>query len=278
MHSVIADDIKTQYSIDSLEFNASSIYPKIKDDFIIFHFDENQHHKAFTSENLITRLRSHGITVDDETPKIIHVQRTSDINLQPIIEKIKSYYRGYYPNISIEKISLDPNGFIGELPANYTLVFKPKAYLYNQSSIQVTSAGSTERYFFTYRLDAKMKLFKARHNINRGKILTQIDLLYKSEKFTRLKALPLQELETGQFRLKKRLAKGKVLYAHDIESLPYVLKGKPVNVQIISGKVRVEFIAKSLEDGQKGAYVFVEKTDGKKMKARVINRNLVEVE
>jgi len=180
--------------------------------------------------------------------------------------------------MSIEKVFLDPNGYIGEIPSNYTLIFKPKAYLHSHSSLQIVSTQSKERFFLTYTIRAKMKLFKARNNINRGKILTQIDLIYENEKFTRLKGLPLRELESGQFRLKKRLAKGKTLYVHDIESLPYVLKGKPVNVRLVSGKVRVEFIAKSLEDGQKNAYVFIEKSDGKKLKAKVVNRNLVEVE
>lgn len=274
----MADDLKTQYTIENLDFNASSIYPDIKEDFILYHFDENQHHKAFSSQKLISRLKKHGVTVNDDVPKIVHIQRTSDIDLDPISQKIKSYYRSYYPSITIEKVSIKTNSFVGELPSSYTLHFRPKAYLYNRSTLQMTSNQSKERYFLSYELHAKMKVFKARHNINRGKILTQIDVIYKSENFSRLKGIPLDTLDKGQIRLKKRLVTGKILYAHDIEALPYVLKDQPVSARIVSGKVHIEFLAVSLQDGQKDEYIFIKKTDGIKLKAKVIGQNLVEVE
>ncbi len=173
---------------------------------------------------------------------------------------------------------LKPYGFIEELPKKYKLNFKPNSYLYNRSNVVLNSEQTKQRYFLSYELHATMKLFKARHNINRGKILTRLDLIYKDENFKRFQGLPVRDLDSAKLRIKKRLAKGKILYMHDIEELPYVLKNRPVNVRLIYGNVHLEFQAISLEDGHKGEYVFIKKADGKKLKSKVINRNLVEVE
>ncbi len=216
--------------------------------------------------------------LSNEIPSIIHVQRKSDVKLDRLREEIRSYYYEHYPTVSIKGVSVKSNTFLSKLPDEYQLTFKPNAYLYRRSSLQLTSKDKKERYFFTYTLNATIKLFKARHNINRGKILTRLDLIYKEIEFKRLKGLPVKDFDKNQYRLKKRLPKDKTLYAHDIEELPYVLKDKPLNVRLISGKVHLEFQAVSLEDGNKGAHVLIQKTDGKKLKARVIGRNLVEIE
>jgi len=276
--TLFSTDLQQEYFIESREFNASSVFPQIKDDFIIYRFDENQHQKAFTSAKLVKRFQQKGIELKAEKSSIVHVQRMSTVNLDPIIKKIKSYYHSYHPNITIREVLLKSNGFIKELPERYRVTFKPSAYLYHRSTLQVASEDATQRYFLRYELRATIKLFKAKHNINRGKILTQVDLSYKDEAFKRLNSLPLRHLDGGKFRLKKRLAKGKILYKRDIQPLPYVLKGKSVNVRLISGSVHLEFQATALEDGQKNEYVFIKKTDGKKLKAKVISRNLVEIE
>ena len=276
--SLFSADLKTHYTIDTLEFNASHIDPHVESDFVLYHFENNQHHKAFSTSKIFSLFHNQGLRLKSQNSGVIHVQRSSAINLEPIIKQIKSYYQSYYPDITIDKVILKSNGYIKKLPKTYSLNFKPKAYLYHRSTLQLSSGKAAQRYFFSYTLHARIKLFKARHNINRGKILAQLDIIPKEETFKRLKALPLKGLNRGQFRLKKRLAKGKILYTQDIEELPYVLKDKTVNVRLVSGKVHLEFQAVSLEDGHIGQYVSIKKTDGKKLKAKVISRNLVEIE
>jgi len=270
--------LKSEYSIAGLDFNASTVYPQIDNDFVIYHFDQNRHKKTFTSSRLLQIFKDQDLQLEDNSRGIVHVQRTTDVDLEPVIQKIKAYYHNYFPHMRIEKISLVSSSFIEELPQDYTLVFKPNAYLYNHSSFKILSEESTERFFIRYEIQAKMKLFKARHNINRGKILTPKDLLSTQTKFKRLKGLPLLSLSQQQIRVKKRLAQGKILYQHDIEPLPSVLKDKPVNVRFISGMVRLEFQAICLDDAGIGEYVYIQKSDGKKLKAKVINKNLVEIE
>jgi len=276
--SLYSTELNSEYSIAGLDFNASTIDPQISNDFIIYRFDQNRHKKTFTSSRLLKTFKEQGLQLEDNSRGIVHVQRTSNIDLEPVIQKLKAYYHSYFPYMYIEKVSLDTSSFIEELPQDYTLIFKPNAYLYNHSSFKILSEDSKERFFIRYEIQAKMKLFKARHNINRGKILTPKDLLSTQTKFKRLKGLPLLSLTQQQIRVKKRLAQGKILYQHDVEPLPSVLKDKPVNVRFISGTVHLEFQAISLDDAGIGEYVYIQKSDGKKLKAKVINKNLVEIE
>ncbi|MFC2073702.1 flagellar basal body P-ring formation chaperone FlgA [Campylobacterota bacterium] len=270
--------LESKYTLLTPELNASVIYPDIQKDFSIYTFDENKNRKSFSSKTLIKIFESHNLSLSDNSKGIVHFERTSDIDMGPVEKEIEAYYLSHYPNMKIDSIQLDPNGTITELPKEYTLMFKPHAHRYNHSSLQLTSNESNERYFLSYTILATIKVFKASHNINRGKILTYIDLKHTNEPFTRLTGIPLQRISKSPVRLKKRLQKGKIIYEHDVEALPYVLKNKPVYVRLTNGNVHLEFQAKSLQDGKVGDMISIQKKDNTRLKAKVVGKNLVEIE
>ena len=127
------------------------------------------------------------------------------------------------------------------------------------------------------KLKSKIKLFKARNNINRGKILSPVDAVYTNENFTRLKHALLRSLHGKNLRVKKRIAVGKIIYQRDVEQLPIVLKKKVVNAKLVSGSIQLEFQAVSLQDGYLNDIIEIKKSDGKVLKAKVIGKNMVEV-
>lgn len=271
-------DLKEEYKVDGFDFKASDIDASIDNDFIIYHFEKNRHHKSFTSSKLLKKLQDAGIILDDATKGIVHVQRNSKLDYAPITQKIKSYYHRYYPKMQIKEVKYLQNSFIHDLGKDYILSFKKTAYLYQRSSLQILSNKTGKRHFITYEIKASLKVFKARHNINRGKILTSLDLSINIEDFKRFKGMPVQNALKGRLRLKKRLIEGKVLYLQDIEKLPDVLKNKEVNVRYISGNVHLEFIAISLEDGHIGEEINIKKRDGQRLKAKVLGPNFVEIQ
>jgi len=270
--------LKEHYKINGLDFNASHIDPSISKDFIIYHFEENRHKKSFTSSKLLKKLQIKGMELSDESKGIVHVQRNSNLDYAPITKEIKAYYLSHYPKMSIKEVKYLKSSFIEDLGLDYTLSFKNKAFLYQRSSLQIFSNKTGKRHFLSYEIKASLKVFKARHNINRGKILTPLDLRTTIEIFKRFKGMPVQNSLKRRQRLKKRLIEGKILYLHDIEKLPDVLKNKEVNVRYISGNVRLEFVAISLEDGHIGEEINIKKRDGQRLKAKVISPNLVEIQ
>lgn len=275
---IFALDLKNNYTISHLDFNASHIDPYIQNDFIIYRFEKNQHIKAFTSSKLLQNLQDSGLLLEDKSRGIVHINRSSSLDYEPIREKIRAFYRGYYPEIKIKEISFKQNSFIERALGGYELDFKKNAYLYHQSTLQLTSKRNKKRHFLSYELKAYINVFKASHNLNRGTILTPIDLNYKEEEFKRFTSLPVQDNLKVKMRLKKRLAKGKILYLNDMQRLPSVLKGKNVSVRFTSGQVHLEFQATCLEDGHIGDEVNIKRKDGKRLKAKVINTNLVEIQ
>ena len=270
--------LEPNYTLLTPELNASVIYPEIKQDFNIYTFDKNKNRKSFSSKRLIKIFESHDLSLKDNSRGIVHFERTSDIDLEPIKKKIEEYYLAHYPNMHINTIELDPNNTITHLPKKHTLSFKTNAHQHSHSSLQLTSSESKERYFISYTVQATIKVFKASHNINRGKILTYIDLKHTNEPFKRFTGTPLQRIDKSTVRLKKRLQKGKIIYEHDVEALPSVLKNKPVYVRLTNGNVHLEFQAKSLQDGKIGDMISIQKKDKTRFKAKVVGKNLVEIE
>ena len=271
-------ELKDNYTISGLEFNASTVSPSIKKDFILYKFEKNQHQKTFTASKLILKFQEKGLILEDRSKGIIHLKRKSNIDLNDLSVKIEHYYKTFFPKMRISGVEFKQGSYIDALSDGIELKFKKKAYLYNRSSLQIISKKDNKRHFINYELHAFIKVFKASHNIKRGKILTPLDLKYQEVPFTRLKGLPVQDLSILNLRIKKRLVEGKVLYQHDIEKLPDVIKDKSVNVRLISGKVHLEFQAISLQDGHIGDEINIKKKDGKRLKAKVISPYLVEIQ
>lgn len=277
--SVFSAELKTDYTLSNQELNASIIYPQIKDDFTLYTFANHRYKKSFSSAVLIALFKEHGITLEDKSRGIVHFKRASSLDLAPIEEKIKAYYLSYYPTMQISSISFVTHSFIQKLPAEYELVFKPKAYHYRKSTLQLNvPLPSKTRHFISYNIEAKVKLFKASRNINRGKILSPIDLLHTNEPFERFSGPLLDGLTKSDLRVKKRLSEGNVVYEHDVELVPAVLKNKIVYAQMSSGNVHLEFQARSLQDAQIGEMIFIQKSDKQRLKARVVGKNLVKIE
>jgi len=275
---VFSADLKADYTISSQELNASAIFPQIKDDFSIYKFARHRYKKSFSSAVLIQTFKEHDILLEDKSQGIIHFKRATSLDLTPLKEKIKAYYLSYYPSMQIASITFQLHSFMQNLPAEYVLNFKPKAYQYKKSTLQLNVPKSKKRFFISYEIHANVKLFKASHNINRGNILKPIDLVYTNEPFERLNGSILRALDENDIRAKKRLHEGKIVYEKDFETVPSVLKNKTVYARMISGNVHLEFQAKSLQDGQIGDIVLIQKSDKQRLKAKVIGKSLVEIE
>lgn len=276
--SAFCAELKADYTISSQELNASAIFPQIKDDFTIYKFAKHRYKKSFSSAVLIQTFKEHNILLEDKSQGIIHFKRASSLDFTPLEEKVKAYYLSHYPSMQISSITFKLHSFLQKLPTAYTLDFKPNAYRYKSSSLQLTSPKSKKRHFISYEIHASVKLFKASHNINRGKILKPIDLVYTNEPFERLKGSILKALDESDLRVKKRLSEGRILYEKDLEIVPSVLRNKTVYARMVSGNVHLEFQAKSLQDGQVGDIVLIQKSDKQRLKAKVIGKSLVEIE
>ena len=276
--SIFATVLKQNYLIEGKDFNASMIDNTIEDDFTIFSFDENKHKRAFSSSRLISIFKKNNIVLQDRTRGLVHIKQKSSVNFNPIKEKIKQHYKQHYPDMKIISIFINSSSFIKALPYEYELVFKSNAYKYSVSSVQLKTPNTKKRLFINYKINAKIKLFKARHNINRGKILTPSDTIYKLYDFERLKGIPLKKSHTSKIRLKKRIPEGKIIYEHNIELLPDILKGNKVLVKLVNGSVSLEFQAISLQDAHKGDHIYVQKSNGKRLLVTVIGKNQVEIE
>jgi len=276
--NLFSASLKDTYTISSPEFNASAIDSSIKNDFVIYTFNKNRHKKSFNADDLVEIFKEHHLELDASSTRIVHVQHASNVDLEIVQNAIKAYYLKIYPSMKIQRVDIKASSFIKALPKQYDLEFKSNAFRYATSTLQIQDLQSKKRYFLNYTIKATIKLFKARHNINRGKILTQIDVLYLPVEFKRLKSMPFEYKQKTDIRLRKRLLKGKIIYNKDVEQLPAVLKGSLVLVSLVNGTVHLEFQATAMQDAHIGDEIYVEKRNKKRLRVKVIGKNQVELQ
>ena len=276
--SIFSASLQSLYTVSTQEVNASLIHPEIDEDFTFYNFGKNNHQKSFSTNTLIKIFAQHNVKLESNYRGIVHFKRSSSLDLEPLKEKISAYYLSYYPTMQISAIELKLNNFSKALPKDYILSFKTNAHQHRYSTLKISSKTSKNRHFISYEITATIKLHKASHNINRGRILSHIDMTYGPVPFKRLKGTPIQSITLGQTRIKKRLSRGTIIYQHDVEPLPTVLKDKSVNVRYVNDNVHLEFQATALQDAHIGEYIYVQKKDRKRLKVKVVGKNLVEIE
>jgi len=142
----------------------------------------------------------------------------------------------------------------------------------NGSFVGVFKIGNQERkLYFSYEMNAKATVFKAKHNLLNGKILTIDDYDTAS---VRLDELPrkviLQEMPSN-FVVKNRIKEGQILtnYLFDIQRLVY--KKESIKALLKEEGLIIEVSAMLLEDADLGDIVKIKTDQGKVLNAKIIS-------
>ena len=135
-----------------------------------------------------------------------------------------------------------------------------------------------KKIFFDYYIDADVSVFLPRKNIKKGTELSTTNTLRKTILLDKFRAMPLQDVRRGTIQTKHHIKQNNIITLRDIEPLSIIKRDSMVNVNISSKGISITFIAKALQDGKLNDIITIQKNNGKRLKARVIGKNRVEIE
>jgi flagella basal body P-ring formation protein FlgA len=273
--SLYSQELQQEYTINSDVVKLSNIIKSPKKDYILFNINPTRHSKRVRSSELLDRLKSYGYT--DYTTKHAYIQFTqkSPIETARLRDSIEQYYHQHYKNIEIQDISLKPSKYMTHLPKEYTISFARNAYL-SRKGILYIKTPKNRKYFFNYRLWAKLPVYKAAKEIQKGDALSLLNLQKKSIILDRFKALPLMQLEKNRYEAKHRINKERVITQRDITGLYLVKRGANVTVTLQDEGVQITFSARAVQSGRYGETITVEHNNNKRLRVIVTGKNRAE--
>jgi len=269
--------LQKNYFVETNDIKISTITLDKQDTTLLFKINNNKHFIRVKSKKIIRLLKQHGYDSFKSHSSYIKFIKKSPINLSKIKDEIKNLYTSKYDNIKIKKISVNPRSYTKVLPKNYQIKIQSKSYLSNHGIFYIKTPQRKE-IFFNYYIDATLAIYVARKNIKKGVELSSINTIKKNIILDKFRATPLQNITKGTIQTKHHIKKNNIITLRDIVSIDMVKRDSNVNVSLASSTISITFIAKALQDAKLNDIITIQKRDGKKLKAKVIGKNRVEVQ
>ncbi len=218
-----------------------------------------------------------GCSLDVGKVRYVNFTKQTALDLSLLKQQLNDVFMASYPSMTIQKIDVFPRGFIETLPLNAKAVFDKDVCDNNHGTFYVLDEGGIRRYF-DFTLEATLNVLHSNQKISRKDILSSANTSIKSVSFTQFKGKPLSTLPDQKNRFRRSLRENTPIVDRHLETLPIVLKGSKVSVQVENGSVIVEFIATATQEGALYDIITIEKSDKKRAKAKVIGENRVELQ
>ncbi len=272
---LFARELKKEYFTPTNEIHLLVITKDAKNDAVIGTIEKNRYLKRIRSKDILRILREHGYHDFKARHSYVTFLKTSPLNLLPLKEKLKHHYEENYKAITIEEVHIIPKNHIERLPKNYTFKIQKNTHLKSNGTFSIITPKK-KQFFFTFYIDATLPVYFTKRKIARGEVLSQRNLQKKTLRLERFRAQPLQELNTLQ--AKHHLNAKKLVTLRDVEKLDLVRRGEFVSVILKEGGFEIDMDAKALQAGGLNDIILIQNKHGKKLRAKVVGKNLVEIQ
>ena len=176
---------------------------------------------------------------------------------KPMIS-IKSSLPNDFAHYRLEAISLPPNT-LHKKSGSFTALF---------------SVGDKKKKMtFYYEMDAKVLAFKARRNLQSGKILQNDDVEALLVDIDTLPSKPIVGEIPSNLIVKNSIKEGQILGGYFFETKKDVMKKDSIKVYFIDGPLVIELNAIVLDDANIGDVVKVKTDQGKVLNAKILSIN-----
>ncbi|MCF6310628.1 MAG: flagellar basal body P-ring formation chaperone FlgA [Sulfurimonas sp.] len=265
-----------KYYVNSRSINLSNVIQNPKNDFNIFTIEKNRYTKRVKTKNLIKLLETHGYKNYNSKSNYINFILKSPIDTSKIERSIKEYYQKQYENIEITNVSAEPRSHITALPKNYMVNIRNRNFLSRDGTVNIKTSDN-KKIFFNYNITATLPVYISRKKIKKDVKLSAINTSKKSIILDKFRAKPIQSINGNFLQSKHHISKGKILTVRDVEALSVVKRNSFVTVSLNSDNMAITFSAKALQDGKVNDIIKVQKSNGKKLKVKVIGKNRAEM-
>ena len=267
--------LQAEYFTPTSDINLSLITKDPRNDRIIGTIDRDRYLKRMRSKDLLRILKENGYRRFKAKRSYVTFIKLSAIDLTPLKQKLSEYFKKNYAHIDIHSLKIIPKTHLEKLPDEFTFVARSGTLLRSHGTFSIITPKK-HQLFFEYFLDATLPVYKSKKRIQRGEVLNFRNITKEQIRFERFQAFPIQELSGLQ--AKHQILENKLITQRDVASIDLVRRGQFVSVVLKESDLEIDMSAKALQAGTLNDIILIQNRRGKKMRARVIGKNLVEIE
>ena len=267
--------LKDSYEFDDTTIYASDFFPDIENDFIVITLPEGLQQFKVSKQRIIERFAKHHITLK-KSYGLVHFKKISMIDTYALKAYLREYYLKHYPFLEISAIKIEAKNMLAKLPKHYTIELKKQAFRHPKGTLKILT--EKKRFFFSYELQASYNQLYAKSTLLRGSLITRQNSFEKKTPFRYTISKPLDKKLIGYVVTRRYIKEGMPIRKQDVILKPLVKRHAIVNVKLIEGNILINFSAMALKDGALGDIITIQKSDKKRLKAKVIGKNRVIIE
>lgn len=270
-------ELAENYSYKNTVIHSTDLFPEIAQKFEILKIPSDKDHYRVDAQVIAKTFELNGIALDISKTRYVNFTKYSPVDFTPLKTQLETMLREYYPTIRIDTITIIPRGYLSSLPKEVRGVFNDRFYQHASGTFYILDAQGLRRYL-DYSVRATVSVLHTTQKISRRDRLSGFNTLLKSIPFDSFKDKPLTALPDTPSRFRSNLKPGQPLTLRNIEIVPLVLKNEKVIVEVRNESVLVEFGATATQEGLLYDIITIQKSDGKRAKAKVIGENRVELQ
>ncbi len=268
--------LKDSYYINSNNIKLLDIAPQADYDVTLYQINKSRYTKRIKTKEIINTLKKHGFEDVKSSSSYIKFIKKSPINTSEIKEEIRKTYLKYYPDIEIHSILVRPRGYIKSIGKEYTITLQKKAHLSHKGILNIKTQEN-KKLFFDYNIEASINVYLSKEAMRKAEKVSTLSTIKKKITLNKLRALPITIKQINTSQMRHHTKAGFVLTMRDIEALNLITKGSQINVSLNNNNITISFSAKAVQNGKLNDIITVQKSDGKKIRVKVIGKNKVEM-
>jgi len=270
-------ELAENYSYRNTVIHSTDLFPEISQKFEILKIPSDKEQYRVDAKVIAKTFELNGITLDISKIRYVNFTKHSPVDFTPLKIQLETMLHEYYPSIRIEEITIIPRGYLSSLPKEVRGVFDDRFYQHASGTFYILDGQGLRRYL-DYSVRATVSVLHTTQKISRRERLSGFNTLLKPIPFVSFKDKPLTALPDSPSRFRSNLKPGQPLTLRNIETVPLVLKNEKVIVEVRNESVVVEFGATATQEGLLYDIITIQKSDGKRAKAKVIGENRVELQ
>lgn len=268
--------LSENYVYRSPTIYSTDIFPEIQKRFEILKIPENKFSYRIEAQIIAKTFELNGIAIDIGKVRIVNFTKFNSYDFSIVVRQLRTLLIERYPAIQIEEISITPRGYFTSLPNHVKAVFDDQIYLSNKGTFYITDSEGLRRYL-DYAITAVLPVLHTTHEVARKEKLGGFNTIIKPVIYGSFKDIPITQFPDEFYRFRTNLKQNQLLTKRHIEPFPLVQKNDKVIVEIKNDSVFIEFLATATQEGSLYDIITIQKSDGKRVKAKVIGEKRVEL-
>lgn len=270
-------ELAKNYEYENDTIYSTDLFPTLTKKFELLRIPPDQDHYRLDAQVIAKTFELNGIILDTAKTRYVTFTKRSPVDFTPLKHQLEAMFKERYPTIRIDAITISSRGYLAALPKNVRGVFDERFYQ-NGSGTFYYLDGQGIRHYLDYAIRATIDILHTTRPTARKERLSGFNTLLKPVPFLSFKDIPLTALPEQPSRFRSNLKPGQLLTLRNIETTPLVLKNEKIIAEIPDGGVIVEFGARATQEGSLYDIITIQKNDGKRVKAKVIGENRVELQ